>query len=154
MKPRLSIAPALNEAAAHNPGPTSLSGSASPLPAGGVGLTITTWARALIAAGARARAFLAVVVKFFVGDGNVVEIVPVCTVCEGACANVLPDLPTATPCSGRKWEGQCCDCGGELVTLTQRNERGGCPRSRLHLVANKREKPYLQLVKEIPTTVR
>lgn len=72
----------------------------------------------------------------------------VCRVCEDACALVNPDIPTAEPCAGRPWVGQCSDCSGQVVTLTKRDETGGCPHSpRLHRVANKKPKPYLSLVK-------
>jgi hypothetical protein len=65
-----------------------------------------------------------------------------CPVCESHfCAEVHPEIPTARPCAGRKWEGQCCDEGGIWVELTKRDETGGCPNSRLHLVANKKVKP-------------
>lgn len=62
-----------------------------------------------------------------------------CAECERPCANVLPDVPTANPCAGRIWIGQCADCGGETVELAADRK---CFRNPLHIVANKREKSY------------
>lgn len=82
------------------------------------------------------------------------EELDVCSVCERPCINVNPEIPTVEPCAGRPWLGQCSDCAGQTVTLTERNASGGCPSSPLHTVLNKREKPYLTIVKGIPDAVR
>lgn len=74
----------------------------------------------------------------------------VCPDCERACALVNPDVPTSLPCQGRREVADCLIC----IRKVEFARGEGCPSAhgRRHLLANKRDKPRLTLVKGDPET--
>lgn len=74
------------------------------------------------------------------------EICNLCPVCEDICMNVFEGAPA---CEGRPWVADCTICL-RTVELTRHDEHGACEFDRRHLLANRRPKPLMTLVKESP----